>query len=176
MCSRVRQTQSPEMLNSGKNQESEQTQKNSNMIKNVKTLLRDGELFWSPGLSKSISDETTVDWRVKLEMEEEVRLMRVQSQTDSEFQTPDSANSPSGQSMDGNKKKNINNAALMTCVIPDFPPINGVGNVSQHIWPYQNQQVGSLHSMIVPSSRPVQMFYNYQPSIPTGNIHQHPKI
>jgi len=62
----------------------------------------------------------------------------------------------------------------MTCVILDFPPTNGLGNVSKDIWRYDNEQVGSLHSPTVPSSWPVQTFYNYQPFAPTGYILQHP--
>jgi len=103
MCSKVKQTQSHEKFKLEKKIE-QAYKKICNISKKVNTLLRDRERFLSPGFSTSISNETTVDWRVKLEMDEKVGLTLVQSQTDSKYQIAYSLNSPSGQSMNGYKK------------------------------------------------------------------------
>jgi len=174
MCSRVKKKQSPEIVKLRK--ELEQAKKKiSNLSHKVNTLLRERDRFQSPGISNSITDQTTVDWRGKLEMEKKVRLARVQSQTDPPYQVPHNVNSPSAQSIKGNKMRAISSNGLqVTCVIPDFPPTYAVRDVSQIIWPYENRAdvVGALPSLAVPSIRPVQMFYNYQPSAPTGFIPQ----
>jgi len=171
----VKKKQSPEIVKLRK--ELEQAKKKiSNLSHKVNTLLRERDRFQSPAISNSITDETTVDWRGKLEMEKKVRLARVQSQTDSQYPTPQSVNPHSGQSINGSgqsingNKMTISNGFPVTCVVPDFPPTPtyAVRDVSQIIWPYENRTdvVGTLPSPPVPPIRPVQMFYNYQTSAP----------
>jgi len=176
MCSREKKKQTAEIVKLRKELE-EAKKKISNLSHKVNTLLRERDRFENLGISNSITDETTVDWKSKLEMEKEVRLAHIQNQADSQsqYQTPQSVNPQSGQTTNGNKMTTISNGFQGTCLIPDFPPY-AVRDVSQMIWPYENRTevVRTLPSQPVPSIRPVPMFYNYQTSAPpsTGFIAQ----
>jgi len=179
MCSRVKKKQLGEIVQLRK--ELEQAKKEiSNLSHKVNTLLRERDRFQNPGISYSITDETTVDWRGKLEMEKKVRLAHIQNPADSQsqYQRPKSLNPQSGETINGNKMTTISNHFQMTCVVPDFPwtPPHAVRDVSQMIWPYENRTevVGALPSQPMPSIRPSPMFYNFQTSAPltTGFIAQ----
>jgi len=177
MYSRVKKKQSAEIVQLRK--ELEQAKKEiSNLSHKVNTLVRRRDRFQNLGISNSITDETTVDWRGKLEMEKKARVAHIQNQADlhSQYQTPQSVNPQSGQTINGNKMTTISNGFQATSIIPDYPPTPPSGDVSQMIWPYENQTevVGTPPSQPVLSIRRVPMFYNYQTSAPfkTGFIPQ----
>jgi len=173
MCSRVKEKQSAEIVKLRK--EFEQAKEEiSNLSRKVNTLLRERYRFKNPGISNSITDEKTVDWRDKLEMEKKIRLAHIQNLADSQsqYQSPKSVNPQSGQTINGrNKMKPIVNGFQMTCVIPDFSrtPPHAVRDVSQMICPYENRTevVGTLSSKPVPSIRPAPMLYNFHCAPPT---------
>jgi len=171
MCPKVKKKQSAEIVKLRK--EFEQAKEEiSNLSHKVNTLLRERYRFKNPGISNSITDETTVDWRGKLEMEKKIRLALNQNPADShsQYQSPKSVNPQSGEAINGNKMTKISNHFQMTCVIPDFrcTPPHAVRDVSQMIWPYKNQTevVGTLPTQPVPSIRPSPIFYNFQTSAP----------
>jgi len=147
----------------------------SNLSQQINTLLRERDRFWSPGLSSSVSDKTTVDWRGKLEIEKKTIKGHAQSQTDLENQV---------QSISRNrgrwKKRNITTATNMdpfaSCIISDFQRTCRVKDVSQIILPYGNaiEVAGTVLPVAVSSTRPAQIIYNYQPQSPTRFIPREP--
>jgi len=171
MCSRQRKQQSSEIVKLRKELEHAR-KKISNLSQQINTLLRERDVFWSPSLSSSVSDKTTVDWRGKLEMEKKTITGHAKSQTDLKNQV---------QSINLNrerwKKRNITIATNMdpnaSCVISDFSPTRPVKDVSQIILPYANaiEVPGPVFPVAVSPIRPAQIIYNnYQPQTPNRFI------
>merc|ERR1719419_71221 len=170
MFSRQRKQQSSEIVKLRKELEYAR-KKITNLSQQINTLLRERDRFWSPRLSSSVSDKTTVDWRGKLEEEKKTTAGHAQSQTDLENQVQ-SINLNRGRW----KKRNITTVTSMdpyaSFVISDFPPTCPVKDVSQIILPYENAMkvAGTVPAVAVSPIRPAQIIYNCQPQTPTRFI------
>lgn len=142
----------------------------SNMIT---TLQKERAQLKSSGISKSMTDQTTVDWKWKLEMEKNVRLTKIKSWRGSNYQFK-SVSPHSCRGINGNEMRTTNNRFQLTCVT-DFQTKQGVSNVTQVIWPYENRLnvVGAPPLQAVPSMYHVEI-YNSQLSVPTSFIPQAP--
>jgi len=145
----------------------------SNLSHMINSLLRERAQFKSSGISKSMTDQTTVDWRWKLEMEKNLRLANIKSHTEAHYQFK-SLSPHSCQRINGNGMRTINNRFQLTCV-NDFQTKYAVTNVPQIVWPYENRlnMVGALPLHAVPSMPHVEI-YNSQHSAPTTFFPQEP--